>query len=240
MNRLARSEFSTTVAIDELSTVAREEMFALLCRHFEGVSRIQFEADLGEKDWALLLHREGQLVGFTTLKVYPADTALGPINVFYSGDTIVDPAAWDSPALVRGWIGMVKRIQESLTSRPCYWLLLSSGFRTYRMLPVFWKTFWPCFGRATPGEIQLTIDALAVRQFGAAYHAREGVVRFPRPQKLKAALAAVPAGRERNAHVAFFLTRNSGHLAGDELVCFTELTDVNLTSAGERVVREKL
>jgi hypothetical protein len=49
-------------------------------------------------------------------------------------------------------------------------------------------------------------------------------------------LGDVPTGRELNAHIAFFLTRNPGHAAGDELACLTEITEDNLTAAGRRML----
>jgi hypothetical protein len=116
--------------------------------------------------------------------------------------------------------------------------LLSSGFRTYRFLPVFWRKFWPQAGAPTPEEMRALRDELAGRRFGAAYHAGAGVVRFGAPQRLRGELAEVPDGRTKDAHVAYFLAANPGHADGDELVCLTELSDENLTAAGRRVVRE--
>jgi hypothetical protein len=160
------------------------------------------------------------------------------VNVVYSGDTIMAPEAWGSSVLARGWIGLVRRACAELAERPCYWLLLSSGFRTYRFLPVFWREFWPRQGGEMPADVRAMRDALAHGRFGDAYDAAAGVVRFGAPQRLRGGLAEVPEGRARDAHVAFFLERNPGHAAGDELVCLTELSDENLTAAGRRVVRE--
>jgi hypothetical protein len=63
------------------------------------------------------------------------------------------------------------------------------------------------------------------------------VVRFAAPQRLRDALAVVPDGKRRDAHVEFFLARNPGHAAGDELVCLAALGDENFTAAGARMVR---
>jgi hypothetical protein len=225
---------------EALTKVDREELFSLLSAHFDGVSFEQFERDLSEKEWVLRLRREDRLVGFSTLRVYRAETVWGPVNVFYSGDTIVAPEAWDSPLLARGWIGLVKRLQRTLDGSPCYWLLLSSGFRTYRFLPVFWRRFWPQVNGLTPAREQALLHGIARRQFGDAYDEQTGVVRFARPQTLKPALSSIPEGREQNPHVRFFRERNPGYLSGDELVCLTELSDENLTRAGVRMVRAAL
>lgn len=241
MSSLALGSDSVDTSAQLLLTAEeRAEMFDLLSQHFDGVTRDQFERDLSEKQWALRLRREGRLVGFSTLRVYPAQTDRGAIHVFYSGDTIVAPEAWDSPTLARGWIGMVKRIQSTLSAEPCYWLLLSSGFRTYRLLPVFWREFWPRFDAVTPPEEHSLMRLLAENQFGPAFEASRGLVRFSRPQRLKPFLSSIPAGRERDPHVRFFLDRNPHFADGDELVCLTRLSDDNLTPAGARMVRYAL
>jgi hypothetical protein len=223
----------------ELTAEEREAMRALLETYFDGVSPEQFARDLEEKDWVLRVFVVGSLAGFSTLAV--ETVALedgGRVNVLYSGDTIMAPDAWGSPVLARGWIRMVRRVRAGLQEGPCYWLLLSSGFRTYRFLPVFWREFWPRAGMATPRAAGALRDELARKRFGAAYDAASGVVRLGAPQRLRERLAEVPEGRARDAHVAFFLAANPGHAAGDELVCLTELSDENLSAAGRRVVRE--
>lgn len=120
--------------------------------------------------------------------------------------------------------------------RSCYWLLLTSGFRTYRFLPVFWREFFPRHDAPTPPGQQRMLDALAAFQCGQFYDPTTGIVRFARPQRLRAGLAELPEGREKDADIAFFLARNPGHACGDELACITEITAENLTRAGWRMV----
>jgi hypothetical protein len=221
---------------EHLDAAARDAMYRLLASHFEGVSRPRFEADLEEKTWVLLLEESGELRGFSTLLLY--ETSLpgeGVCTVVYSGDTIVDPAAWGSAALPRCWIAAVRRLREEHPRGRLWWLLLTSGFRTYRLLPVFWKDFWPRWDAPTPPDIQERIDALARERLGGIY--RDGLVRFPEPQKLRGELAEVPPGRLQDPHVSFFLDRNPGWTEGDELVCLTEIAEGNLTAAGRRMWR---
>lgn len=221
----------------ELTSAERAELYTLLDRHFEGVEPTQFDRDLDEKDWVLRIRADGRLVGFSTLQVYASVHGGRRVRVLYSGDTIMAPEAWGSPVLAKGWIALVHRIQAEHPDDPWYWLLLSSGYRTYRFLPVFWREFWPRHDAEPPTEVAALLAALAGERFGSRYDARAGVVRFARPQRLRGALAAVPEGREGDPHIRFFLERNPGHHAGDELVCVTALCDENLTAAGVRVVR---
>lgn len=228
---------------ESLTRVDRYELFQLLSSHFEGVTESQFAQDLDEKDWVLRIRRGDRLVGFTTLQVYATEFEGRVVNVVYSGDTITDPDVWGSPVLARAWIAMVRGIQADRSGEPWYWLLLSSGYRTYRFLPVFWREFWPRVAHDTPAAMARLLVHLATQRFGArtrecvGFCAATGVVRFAHPQRLRGDLARIPEGKLRDAHVEFFLQRNPAHDAGDELVCLTDLGDHNLTAAGARMVR---
>jgi hypothetical protein len=214
-------------------------MFRLIDAHFEGVTRAQFDRDLDEKDWVLRFTRDDTLVGFTTMHVFSVLHEGRCINVIYSGDTVMSPEAWGSPVLARAWIALVRALQSRRPAGPWYWLLLSSGFRTYRFLPVFWREFWPRHDATTPTNSQSLLNALARGRFGDLFDEATGVVRFEHPQRLRPHLATVPDGRADDPHVRFFLERNPGHRSGDELVCLSELSDANLTAAGARMVRGK-
>jgi hypothetical protein len=102
---------------------------------------------------------------------------------------------------------------------------------------VFCRSFYPRFDAHTPSEFQRILDALSVERFGSHYDPRAGLVRFSRPQVLRARLRGVPDGRSADPHVQFFLERNPGHAAGDELVSLTSLARDNLTAAGCRMLR---
>ena len=219
---------------DALTGAQRDEMFALLSRHFEGVTREQFERDLAEKNWVVEIRRDGRLLGFSTLLVCDDEFDGRALTAIYSGDTIVAPEAWGSPALARTWIAAVNHLRAEFPARPCYWLLLTSGFRTYRFLPVFWREFFPCHD--APPHARRLLDHLARARYGACYDAASGIVRFPKPQQLRGPLGEVPSGRTADADIAFFLARNPGHADGDELACLTEISEANLTPAGRRMI----
>jgi hypothetical protein len=220
----------------QLLPTQKAEMFELLARHFNGVTVKQFARDLVEKNLVLLLEREDKLVGFSTLLAYTTHFEGANQNVIYSGDTIVTPDAWGTTALPRAWVAGVDALRATLPPGRCFWLLLTSGFRTYRFLPVFWREFFPRFDSQTPGDLQRLLNQLARERFGTQFNCERGVVRFENPQKLSAGLNEVPTGRERDPHVWFFMSRNPDHEYGDELVCLTELCPENLTAAGRRMM----
>lgn len=223
-------------ARSDLRTSCVNEMFMLFCRHFSGVTRSQFIQDLDAKSWVILLTEGAQLRGFTTLDFQITHFRGKKESVVYSGDTIMDPQAWNSSILSRAWIEAVYDLHRRLGQGPLWWLLITSGFRTYRMLPVFWREFFPCCNVSTPDDIQQRLNTYARERFASCFDSETGIVRFPDPQSLLPHLGGIPNGRLRNRHVTFFDQHNPGHTRGDELVCITRIDDTNLSAAGHRVV----
>ena len=225
---------SHLVSIHKLSSDDREAMYRLLQRHFRGVTPEVFAADLAAKNWVLLI-KDGlkQVKGFSTLKLYDVTVNDDPFSVVYSGDTIVDPTAWSSATLPRAWIQAINQLR--CPHRRLFWLLISSGFRTYRLLPTFWQEFYPRYDRPTPQAMHHLMHTLAQQQFGESYRSDTGLVRFPHPQKLSPILGTVPPERHSDPHIHFFEQVNPDHSQGDELVCLTEICADNLTAAGRRM-----
>ena len=239
------------VARQILDTRTRDAMFSLLAAHFVGVDRTTFDRDLADKSCAILLEDDsGDLRGFSTMVVYESRAGGTPVSVVYSGDTIVDRAWWGSPALARTWVRAVRQLAPDSAPRDVYWLLLTSGFRTYRFLPVFFREFYPRFDAVTPPPDAVLLDVLAGERFGQQYDAASGVVRFVHPQILAPDLVTLPRhrttrkntehGRMPDPHIAYFLARNPGFVRGDELVCLTRIDEQNLTPAGRRMARPSL
>lgn len=222
-----------------LSASLREEMYAIMTAQFLGVTRQRFDADLLEKNWVILLRSEdgGVLRGFSTLHVYEERLGPDPIGVVYSGDTVVAPDAGMGSSLSKVWIGAVNTIRREMGLDRLFWLLLTSGYRTYRFLPMYWRDFHPRFDAEMPAATRESLAQLAASRFGACFDERAGIVRFPQPQVLAPGLRGVPAHRMSDPHIAFFARRNPAHEHGDELVCLTALAWSNLTKSGERMWR---
>ena len=228
------------VRTTELAIAQKAEMYALLSRHFAGATKAIFETDLTLKNWVLLLKDElkddgQQLQGFSTLLMYDVVFEGETLTIVYSGDTIMDPSAWSSSALPAAWIAAINQLKSNYEGSKLYWLLISSGFRTYRFLPTFWQSFYPRHDAATPEKSCRLMNFLCQRQFGDWYESTTGLVKFPTPQKLKAHLTGIPVERLHNPHIQFFAAQNPGYAEGDELVCLTEISEQNLTRAGRRM-----
>jgi hypothetical protein len=212
-------------------------MYEILVRHFTGIERAQFLKDLDEKNRVILIEREdGQLVGFSTLLFYETAHVGEKLSIVYSGDTIVDRSVWGSNALPRAWLRTIFGLEKTPGSNRLLWLLIVSGFRTYRFLPVFFREFYPRYDRPASANTQALVERLARERFGQDYDAQRGIVRLTRPQCLLPDLAQIPEGRLKSPHIAFFEHMNPGHTRGDELVCLTELSPANLTRASHRML----
>ncbi len=224
------------IARDRLDDSLKLRMLEILSANFRNVTAEQFAHDLSEKNWVILIRDDAhRLVGFSTLLLYDTVVDNRRIAVVYSGDTIIERAAWGSAALPRTWIESVWRLHRATHPElPLYWLLITSGFRTYRFLSVFWREFFPAPGQSAPPATRHLLETLAHTRFGQSYDPVRGVVHLGMP--LIADLLPIPSAKLHDPHVAFFAAKNPGHVDGDELVCIAELTPENLTPAGRRMV----
>jgi len=231
----------TSIAIPraDLSTIDIQSMFRVFSENFSGATPEIFERDLSNKNWVILL-RDGEtkeLEGFSTLALYETECNGKPISVVYSGDTIIRREYWGTPELPRSWIHTVLEKSANMI-QPLYWLLISSGYKTYRFLTVFYKEFYPRYDQPTPPEMQSIMEYLARQRFGSDYHCEEGVVRFHNgATPLRDGIAEVTQERLHDPHIAFYLEKNPGHVNGDELVCITKIHPDNFTPAGKRMAR---
>jgi hypothetical protein len=217
----------------------RHEMYALLRTYFEGTTRERFEADLREKEAVILLRDtgSGQVQGFSTF------TRMMPragIVAFFSGDTIIDREFWGETVLSRVWgttvFAEAERIAAADPETSVYWFLISSGYKTWRFLPLFFREFYPTMDAPTPPQVRELLDALGAQRFGDEYLADLGIVRFKDPTPLRRGVADITDQRRRDRRIAFFEKMNPGHAQGDELACIAQLSRANLTPAGLRMI----
>ena len=231
----------TSVAIPrvELSDAEIQSMFSVFGENFNGVTQEIFERDLANKNWVILLRdaETKEIEGFSTLALYETAFNGTPLSVVYSGDTIIRRAYWGTPQLPSTWIKTVLEKSANMV-QPIYWLLISSGYKTYRFLTVFYKEFYPRHDIPTPPEMQSLMGHLATQRYGSDYHCEEGIVRFANgATPLREGISEVTNERLHDPHVAFYIERNPGYIQGDELVCITRVHPDNFTPAGRRMAR---
>ncbi len=241
-SRAVSSQLSGTVHRPaQLNHDARQRMFELLNGFFENVARGPFEQDLNEKEWVFVFtDAAGTIQGFSTLMRLDVIVGDRPVVAVYSGDTIIHPDFWHELELPRIWGAHVFELADNVhATQPeakVYWFLISSGYKTYRFLPVFFEKFYPSYREPTPAHEQRVLDALAAAKFGEQYDAVAGIIRLPESAPLRAGVADVDERRLKNRDIAYFIERNPGHANGDQLACLVEIDRANITSAGRRML----
>lgn len=214
-------------------------MYRLFCSQFSNVPIAEFERDLDDKNWVLLLtDADGRLAGFSSMDVFDQDFGERELTLVYSGDTVVDSSTWSDSALSYYWMGAIDWLRRHYGKESIYWFLLVSGYRTYRFLPVYSDLFYPRFDRPTPDDIQALMHRMAEARFNGHYDPGSGIVRLDTPAVLRDEYRGIPEHRMKDPHVAFFAERNPGHPYGDELVCFSALSEDKLTRLGRRMFRK--
>lgn len=228
----------TVLLVAALSPADRAEMFGLLVRHFSNVCPATFAADLAEKSSAIVIREpeQGRMVGFSTVMRIDTTWAGEPVCAYFSGDTIIDQAYWGSPVLAQLWARHIFDLAAATGVARPRWFLICSGYKTYRFLPLFFRSFYPNPNQPTPAAEQHLLDHLAQLKFPTEYQPATGIVRQRHAAPLRPEVAPLTEGRRRDPHVAFFAAANPGHAAGDELACLTDLTHANLTPAGRRML----
>lgn len=226
---------ATTVAPQAIDEATRTEMFALLERHYKDVSRALFEADLADKDVAILLHSGSMVIGFTTAAYSTFAFGSRDIGIVFSGDTIVVPAFWGEQELARAWLKEIGQAATRIEVRALYWLLIVKGHRTYRYLPAFALDYVPSATASDNPELVALRNAVAAERFGNAFDPATGIIRFSEPRGRLHPEIADPLPRERaNPHVRFFLEANPGFRNGDELACLCALSPDNMRPRARR------
>ena len=227
------------VAPADLTAAQREQMFDLFATHYACVSRQSFDADLVAKTWVILLHDEARVIrGFSTQEIYTFVYAGQDQRILFSGDTIIAPAYWGSQELVRGWCAVTARMLAAAGSTPCYWFLISKGYRTYLYLPLFFLTYYP-HHQGDDADLKPLLDTVARAKFGNAYNPTSGLIRFDETHgQLTEALTEIPSKRSDDPAVQFFLERNPDFAQGVELACLAPLTLSNTHRLGRSLLTQ--
>ncbi len=225
-------------SVVDLTASEREELFALMTDHYERIDRQQFFRDLDEKQSIVLVRESAgeQLRGFSTMMAIEVRVDGQRVGAIFAGDTVIDPEYWGHPAWVYAWARHGFALAQEGSYDAVYLLLLTSTHRTYRFMPGFFHTYYPCPDRAMPVEVQARQDALVRCKFPDEYVAERGVVILAEPTPVRTERrvpAAIPGDSD---HDRFFLAHNPDYERGDFLVCLAEFTRENLTPLGRRVV----
>lgn len=220
------------IPVHTVSESERAEMYGLYETYYDGSDPAIFQSDLALKDRVILLREPetGTIRGFSTLAVYVEHIGNQPVQVLYSGDTIIHRDYWGQNPFAQTWLRFAGTLHDDSPETPLYWLLIVKGHRTYRYLNLFAHEYYPHYDVPTPPEIQQLMDHLARQRFGNAYDSTDGIIRFPEPRSyLRRDLAEIPVKDVSRPEVRYFLSRNPNYNEGDELLCLCRLEPSNLT-----------
>ena len=221
--------------IRDVSEHEKSECFRLLSSQFLDIRREDFERDLAEKHAILFLAAHGAIVGFSTIMTLPLPVAGRRTIAIFSGDTAVDPRYRFSSGPLRELGAYFLRTLDEFHGCDVWYILISKGWRTYKLLPSLFRSYWPS-PEPTPAAERAVIDAFGASKYPHAYDAAAGTIRAGagaprlRPESIDVAPAKLDPA------TAFFLRANPRYLDGDELVCAGRVTPANFAAPLRRIL----
>lgn len=233
---------SNTVLIDQISSVEKNEMYNLLLKYFLDVSRKDFDKDLSEKECVMFLRNiKGDIVGFSTLMSIKMSIEGRNIVVVFSGDTVVNKDQRSSFGLGTEIAKYFHAIKEKYPHHEPYYVLTSKGWRTYRILPFFFKQFFPNLDSEITIEIKEVLDKFCLMKFPSYYDSQTGLLSSDKQrQRLHPDSGDCELPDCCDEHVKFFIQQNPKFENGDELACIASIKTTNLTSGMLRFTRRAL
>ena len=216
------------VAVASLKESDKAQMFALMQRYYDEVSREQFLKDLSKKDDVILLlnDAEQQIRGFSTLASVRLRHRGKIVYGIFSGDTVIEKDYWGQRTLGKAFLRylLIKKLRRPLT--PLYWLLITKGYKTYLMMANNFAEYYPRFDRPTPADKQEMLRSFYSLLYPDEYDAKKGVV-MPASEAchLKAGIAPISETLlQTNPKIAFFQQINPNWQRGAELACLARMT----------------
>ncbi|PKM96483.1 MAG: hypothetical protein CVU84_01875 [Firmicutes bacterium HGW-Firmicutes-1] len=231
--------YGEMIEIEKLTETCIKTMFTLMNTFYDHMLYDNFTRDLSEKDYCILLKDEaGKIQGFSTQKLISFSLKGKEIHGVFSGDTIIHKDYWGSMALYRtfaqSFIEYGKQFSEF------YWFLISKGYKTYKMLPLFYKTFYPNYQDQTPDYEKQIIDAFGQLKYPGEYNEKTGVIEYRgEKDKLKEGVADITPKQLKDKNIQFFINANPNYIHGQDLVCLARLELDNLHNTTRRMFMEE-
>jgi len=209
--------------ISEYSQPEIENMFSLMTEFYDNIDKQVFLKDFFNKDYCLTLYHETDgLVGFTTQKLLDIDISGKTVHGIFSGDTIIHKDYWGSTELFRAWAEFWFKFAEKYDE--FYWFLICKGYKTYRIMPLFWNEFYPNYKTQTPPYEQSIIDAYAELLYPDEYNRNTGVIEYKSAKdKLKDGVADIGEHQLKNKDIAYFCKKNPNHSNGNYIACLAKI-----------------
>lgn len=222
--------------INELTELDIKQMFMLMSMFYDDVDFGVFTRDLYDKQICIILIDENkQIQGFSTQKIISVEMDSGPVHGVFTGDTIIHKDHWGSWILFRLFARYY--IEESKKYDHFYWFLTSKGYKTYKVLPLFYKEYYPNRSRPMPEPIRQIVNRFGAAKYPEDFNPKTGVIEYrQKKDKLKPDIEVLKQKHLNDPDIVFFNKQNPGHVNGNDLVCLTRLTEDNLTQQGKKLL----
>lgn len=228
---------SQTKTIQECTFSEMRQCYGLLLREFDGVIWKDFTRDFKEKDHVMMLiNEQGLIVGFSTLMIIDLNVSGRTTKAIFSGDTAVLNEYRDSFGFATELAKYFTRSIEMYPENDVYYVLITKGWRTYRVLPFYFKEFAPSYRQPTSKEQSAVIDVFGYKKYPKNYDSRSGLLVFGgEVQRLKAESTDALPPAKNSPDADFFFSRNPDYLSGNELICVAKVALENFTGAMQRL-----
>lgn len=227
------------VEVKDLTELEKLTMFSLMEKYYDDTNLPVFIKDLNEKDYCILLFNTDNVIkGFSTQKIISVEVGTEKVYGVFSGDTIIHKDYWGSLELHKLFADYF--INYGKKYKVFYWFLISKGYKTYKMLPVFFKEFYPNHKEKTPFYEQKIINSFGSTKYPGEYNKTSGVILYKGiKDKLKAGVADITEKQLKDKDILYFLKLNPDHIKGNDLVCIARLTEDNFKPAIKRLLLGK-
>lgn len=227
----------STIGVCDLEPADRDRMFQLMNESYLGVRREVFERDLAAKEHVILLRSAaGEIVGFSTqvrLRLVLEDRT---VVALFSGDTIVSEHHRGTFETAHQICRYFRRTLDEHPAAEVYWLLICKGWRTYRVLRLFFRYYAPRAQATDPSAFREIADAFGRAKYPGLYQASSRLIVFPgETQRIRPGSSEAIDRRRSDPELLFFESANPGHEAGNELVCVAPIREDNFTDAARRL-----
>lgn len=232
--------YGELIKANSLSETCIKAMFMLMDTYYDQMTYTNFVGDLSEKDYCILLRDEsGAIVGFSTQKIVTFPINGGKeIHGVFSGDTIIHKDYWGSFELYKVFAQSFLKYSNQFSE--FYWFLISKGYKTYRMLPLFFKSFYPNYLEQTPEYEKQVMDAFGQFKYPGQYNKKTGIIEYQGEKvKLKEGVADVTLKQLKDKNILFFINANPDYISGNDIVCLARLEPDNLRSTARRIFAEE-
>jgi hypothetical protein len=226
-----------TVPIADLRPAEREQMFRLLSDSYLGVTREAFERDLAAKEHAILLRSgEGEIVGFSSQVRLRIPLPGRSVVAVFSGDTFVSREHRGSFETAREICRYFGKALRDFPGEELYWVLICKGWRTYRVLRLFFEDYEPRADANGPSIMGDIADAFGAAKYAGLYQPSTRLIVFPgEGQRIRPGSAEAIDRRRSDPDMLFCEKANPDHERGNELVCVAPICADNFTPVARRL-----